>query len=173
MVARDPVYSSGHYILGLAYIDTGRFDEAVSSLRRALTLSPGFTSAQYAIGVALLLGGEPDLALSAFEAESNEAWRLVGISLIDDSALSRLIAEYGDTWAYNIAYVFAYRGDADAAFEWLERAVEIGDPGLGEITSESLFSSITEDPRWVPFLETLGKSPELLSSIDFRVTIPR
>ncbi|MBT8395793.1 MAG: tetratricopeptide repeat protein, partial [Gemmatimonadetes bacterium] len=173
MVARDPVYSSGHYILGLAYIDAGRFDEAVSSLRRALTLSPGFTSAQYAIGVAQLLDGEPNLARSAFEAESNEAWQMVGLSLIDDSALSRLIAEYGDSWAYNIAYVFAYRGEEDAAFEWLERAVGIKDPGLGEITSESLFANITEDPRWVPFLETLGKSPDLLSSIDFRVTIPR
>jgi hypothetical protein len=65
----------------------------------------------------------------------------------------------------------AYRNEADRAFEWLDKAVEYSDDYLAEIVGEPLFNSIKSDPRWLPFLESIGKSPEQLAAIEFEVTL--
>ena len=122
-----------------------------------------------------------DSALEAIELESSRPWQLIGLVMAYDAlgrreesdiALSELIGDWELDAAYNIAYVVAYRGEADRAFEWLARAAEYKDPGLSEITLENAFSRIHFDPRWLPFLESLGKSPEQLADIEFSVTLP-
>jgi len=90
-----------------------------------------------------------------------------------DAALAALIAKDEKDGPYNIAYVYAYRGEADKAFEWLDKAVEYGDGGLGEIVTETLFDKIHTDPRWLPFLRKVGKAPEQLAKIEFKVTLPQ
>ncbi|MHC4093137.1 MAG: tetratricopeptide repeat protein [Planctomycetota bacterium] len=180
-VARDPVNSNAHMALGAAYRAAGRLDEAIASHRTALSLSPGRLGAQYNIGQDLLLMGELEAALAAIEQESFEAYRLIGLSLTyhalgqaaeSDAALRELIDRYEQTAAYNIAYVLAFRGEADRAFEWLDKAVKYNDTGLSEILSVHLFANIQDDPRWLPFLESIGKSPEQLGAIEFNVTLP-
>ena len=50
------------------------------------------------------------------------------------------------------------------------------DPGLTDIVGEPLFKSLHADPRWLPFLESIGKAPGQLNAISFRVTrlpVPR
>jgi len=44
---------------------------------------------------------------------------------------------------------------------------------LAEILGEPLFANIHDDPHWLPFLETMGKSPEQLVPIEFKVTLPQ
>jgi hypothetical protein len=90
-----------------------------------------------------------------------------------DAALAALIAKYEKNWAYQIAYVHAFRGDADQAFAWLDKAVEYRDPGIGDIVSENLFENIRSDPRWLPFLRKIGKAPEQLAAIKFDVKVPK
>ena len=181
-VARDPVNPTGHHRLGRTYLWTGRLDEAIASLRTVLTLSPGSLGAQYVIGVALLLKDEPEAALAAMQQESVEGWRMVGLVMAyhalgqaaeSDAALGELIEKYEQGWAYNIAYVMAYRGEADRAFEWLDKAVQYNDPGLSLIAVDILFANIHDDPRWLPFLESIGMSPEQLAAIEFNVTLPK
>ena len=115
------------------------------------------------------------------QRESFEAWRLVGLVMVNhalgkasesDAALATLINKYEQGWAYNIAYVLAFRGEADPAFAWLDKAVQYNDPGLSEIPNHAFFANIHEDPRWLPFLESIGKSPEQLAAIKFEVTLP-
>jgi len=48
--------------------------------------------------------------------------------------------------------VLTYRGEADRAFEWLDKAVAYRDGGLSEIVSNPQFANIKNDPRWLPFL---------------------
>jgi tetratricopeptide (TPR) repeat protein len=181
-VARDPVNPTGHFRLGLVYRWAGLWDEAIASFRTALTLSPGRIGAQYQIGEALLLKGEPEAARAAMQQESFEAWRMVGLPMAyhalgqaaaSDSALTELIERYEQDWAYNIAYVLAFRGEADLAFEWLDKAVRYNDPGLAQIVGDILFTNIHDDPRWLPFLESIGKSPEQLAAIEFEVRLPQ
>jgi hypothetical protein len=46
------------------------------------------------------------------------------------------------------------------------------DRGLSEIVAQNLFDRIYSDPRWLPFLRKLGKAPEQLAQIKFKVTLP-
>ena len=87
--------------------------------------------------------------------------------------MAALIAKYGKDWTYNIAYVQAFRGDADQAFAWLDKAVAYQDPGIGYIVPENLFANIRSDPRWLPFLRKIGRAPEQLAAIKFDVQVPQ
>ncbi len=180
-VARDPVLPVGHVNLGLYYIYAGRLDEAIASFRTTLTLSPGHSGAQHFIGTALLLKGEPKSALAAMQKPASEVWRLIGLPMAhhalgqaaaSDAALAKLIDKYEQVAAYNIACVLAFRGEADRAFEWLNKAVANKDPGLARIATQPQFANIQFDPRWLPFLESIGKSPKQLAAIDFKVRLP-
>jgi len=180
VVARDPVSASAHSNLGLYYLFARRWDEAIVSYSTSLTLSPGYSGAQSAIGVALLFKGELQAALEAMQLDDS-VFGMVGLALVyhalgqaneSDAALAELIEKHEQGWTYNIAYVLAYRGEADRAFEWLDKAVENKDGGLSEILGERLFDNIRDDPRWLPFLESIGKSPEQLAAIEFKVTLP-
>ena len=179
--ARDPVNPVGNRRLGLYYYYAGRLDKAIASFRTTLTLSPGYIGTQRLIGTALLLKGEPQAALAAIQKEPSEAYRLIGLvpahhalgdAAASDATLAEMIEKYEKEWAYNIAYLLAFRGEADRAFEWLAKAVVYNDPGLASIAVQSLFANIRSDPRWLPFLESIGRSPEQLAAIEFNVTLP-
>lgn len=180
-ISRDPVNPRRHFNLGNAYLFGGRFEAAVVSYRMALALDPEWLGAHYHIGRALLLGGDPEAALNAMESESFEAWRMVGLPMVyhdlgrkeeAEAALGELIRKYEKDAAFNIAYVLAYFGQPDRAFEWLEKAVLYADSGLSEIIVTPELASLHDDPRWLGFLRKLGKSPAQLDRVDFEVRVP-
>jgi len=180
-VARDPVSPVWHGNLGNGYVWAGRWDDAIREWRTSLDLAPGRIGSNFGIAMALMGKGEPEAALEAIRQEEGP-FGMLGLPMVyhalgreadSDAALAELIAEYEKQAAYNIAYVYAFRDQADVAFEWLDKAVEFGDPGLSEILVERLFANVHDDPRWLPFLESIGKSPEQLAAIDFEVALPR
>jgi hypothetical protein len=79
-----------------------------------------------------------------------------------DAALARLIAISADTAAYQIADAYAYRGDKDRAFEWLERARRQLDPGLASLRIDPFLANLHGDPRWDVFLRTMGLADDQL-----------
>ncbi|NNF48809.1 MAG: tetratricopeptide repeat protein [Woeseiaceae bacterium] len=179
--ARDPVNSDVHANLALGYYYAGRAEEAIASYRTALSLSPGAFGLRSFIGAAFLFNGEPAAALAEIQQELNEAWRLVGEAMAyhglgraaeSDAKLTELIEKYDPEWTYNIAYVLAYRGETDQAFERLNNAMKRNDPGLSEIAPAPEFANIETDPRWLPFLESIGKAPGQLAAVEFKVTLP-
>jgi len=180
-VARDPVSPISHNVLGYSYNMAGRFDEAIANYGTSLSLGPGYGLAHYQIGVALLLKGDYDAALAAMQKDPDDwgpiglpmAWHALGKKAESDAALAELIRKYEKEAAFDIAYVLAYRGEADRAFEWLNKAVANGDPGLAGIVGYPLFANITQDPRWLPFLRTIGVAPEQLAAIKFDVKVPQ
>jgi TolB-like protein/Tfp pilus assembly protein PilF len=181
-VARDPVSPTGHFNLGNGYVWAGRWDDAIRAYRTSLELAPGRIGANFGIALALLGKGEPEAALEAIRQEPEDGgWGVIGLPMVyhdlgrgaeSDAALADLIEQYERDAAYNIAYVYAYRDQADEAFEWLDKAVEYGDAGLSEIPVERLFANVHDDPRWLPFLESIGKAPEQLAAIEFEVGLP-
>jgi tetratricopeptide (TPR) repeat protein len=181
IVRRDPVNVTGFYHLGFAQRWAGRYDAAIASFRTVVSLSPDRAGGRRALGIALMLKGEASAALSEIEHETSEIWRMIGLPMVyyalgrgadSDAALADLITKYERDAPYNIAYIYSFRGEADRAFEWLDKAVEYGDPGLAEIQVENLFDNIHSDPRWIPFLRKIGKAPEQLAKIEFEVTLP-
>jgi tetratricopeptide (TPR) repeat protein len=177
VVRRDPVNVKAIFNLGLHQRVAGRLDASIASYRTVLSLAPGRGGAHSDIGNALLLKGDAQGALSEIEQETSENWKMNGLPLAyhalgrkadSDATLAALIAKWEKDSPYNIAYVYAYRGEADQAFEWLDKAVEYGDPGLAEIVTENLFDKIHADSRWLPFLRRVGKAPEQLAKIEFK-----
>jgi hypothetical protein len=100
------------------------------------------------------------------------AYHALGRKANSEAALAALIAKHEKDWSFNIAYIYAYRGEANKAFAWLDEAADSGDAGLSEIVPENLFNNIHNDPRWLPFLRKVGKAPEQLAKIEFKVTLP-
>jgi TolB-like protein/Flp pilus assembly protein TadD len=182
IVRRDPVNVSTLYNLGYDQRMAGQLDAAIASYRTVLSLAPGRGGAHYGLGVVLLLKSDAQDALAEIEQETSENWKMIGLPMAyhalgrkadSDAALAALIVKWEKDSPYNIAYVYAYRDEADKAFAWLDKAVEYGDGGLAEIVTENVFDKIHKDPRWLPFLRKIGKAPEQLAKIEFKVTLPQ
>ena len=73
-----------------------------------------------------------------------------------------LFRSLADTAAYQVAEAYAYRGEKDQAFEWLERARRQRDPGLASLRRDPLLANMREDPRWNTFLHTMGLADDQL-----------
>jgi serine/threonine-protein kinase len=71
-------------------------------------------------------------------------------------ALRKLIETGSSSWAFQIAEVFAWRGERDAAFSWLTRADEQMDGGLMELKYSPYLRTLHSDPRWTSFLRKLN-----------------
>jgi TolB-like protein/Flp pilus assembly protein TadD len=178
IVRRDPVNVTALSNLGYDQRVAGRYEAAIASFRTVLSLSPNRGGAHFNLGAALMQKGDATAALAEIEQEKTETWRTIGLPMAycalgrkadADAALNALIAKYEKDGPSNIAYAYAFCGDADKAFEWLDKAVAYHDPGLGEIVTENLFDKIHSDPRWLPFLRKIGKAPDQLSKIEFKV----
>ena len=98
------------------------------------------------------------------EHEKRDLWRHYGFSLLyyavgrqteADATLSEFVKNYQDTAAYQIAEVYAYRGEVDRAFEWLERAYAQRDSGLSQIKGDPHLKRLESDPRYAALLEKM------------------
>jgi len=181
ITSHDPVNAFGHSRLGAAYVDAGRYDEGIASMRTALRLSPGRAQTHYAIGSSLLRKGDPQAALAEMLLEPSEPWRLDGLAMAyhalgqkekSDAALNELIKKYEKDVCWNVAYVFAFRNEPDRTFEWLDKAVAYHDSGLTLTAAMWQFKSVYNDPRWLPFLRKVGIGPEKVAAIKFDVKPP-
>jgi serine/threonine-protein kinase len=56
---------------------------------------------------------------------------------------------------YQIAEVYAWRGERDQAFEWLERCYREHDSGLLLMAFDPLLRDLHADPRWKALLEKM------------------
>ena len=178
----DPVNADGHVTFGYSYLYAGRLDEALAECRTALTLSPALIGGHSAIGEVLLHKGDAKAALAEFQQDPDEASRLIGLAMTyhalgqkreSTAALDEVIEKYGNVWPVSVALVFAFLGNADAAFEWLEKAVNLDDFFLSTINIYPTFANISADPRWLPFLRRNGMAPEQLAAIKFDVKVPK
>jgi predicted Zn-dependent protease len=72
-----------------------------------------------------------------------------------DEALRELTEKYAGNAAYQVAEVHAARGEADPAFEWLERAYVQRDSGLAWTKIDPFLRPLHADPRWGVFLRKM------------------
>ena len=164
----DPLSLSPHNALGLAYMNKGQFDEAEVAFQKLLELNPEYPWVTINIGRLQLLKGDPEAALSEFEAGTGNLWHDSGIIMAlsalgrDDEANSAF-AEFENRFgksggAFHVASIYAWRGDAEKAFEWLKRSYEKREPGLIFVPTDIFFKKLYPDPRWNDLLEELGLS---------------
>nr|NIP17390.1 transposase [Xanthomonadales bacterium]NIX12180.1 hypothetical protein [Xanthomonadales bacterium] len=58
--------------------------------------------------------------------------------------------------AYQVAEIYAYRGDVEEAFRWLNIAFDQHDGGLQEIKGNPLLRPLHQDPRWPQFMTMMN-----------------
>ena len=182
LVAHDPFNYIHHQNLAYAYWYAGRIDDALNEHRLILVLDPAVPGVHAPISEMLLLNGDAAAALGEVDQETDEQFRLPALAMAyhalgrkvdSDAALAKLIRKYKSTAAYSIATVLAYRGEADDAFDWLEKAAQYHDANVGTLPVYPTLANLHSDPRWVPFLRKLGMAPEQLAAIKFDVTLPQ
>jgi len=180
-VARDPAGPVGHFELAIVYLKMGRPDDAAASIRIALDLHPEHFGAWQVLGLALLAKGDVHLALQAIEQEGIVMYRLSGLAFAyydlgqkdeSDKYLAELIEKHTEEASLESASVYAWRGENDKAFEWLEKARENNETSLANVASQYTFRNLHDDSRWQPFLTKLGQSNAQLAKIDFDVPLP-
>ncbi len=162
-VELNPLSTATQGNLALDLWRAGRLDEAEAAYRRALELNPDYPQVHTAIG-RILLRSNPEAALREIELEKEPFWRRYGLALAyhalgrkpeADAALAELLGKEKESWAFQIAEVYAFRGEKDAAFEWLERAYALRDGGLTDMIGDPLLASLEADPRYAAFLERM------------------
>ena len=170
-VALDPVNPSARSWLAFILGVTGRFAEARAEYPRVVELIPAAPWSHAGLGLAFIVKGKFEEAAVAAQDDAAEWARLFVVAMARwsqkripeaDAALARLIESSADTSAYLIAEVYAYRGDKDRAFEWLERARRQRDGGLGFLRCDPFLANLQEDPRWDLFLRTMGLADDQL-----------
>jgi len=58
--------------------------------------------------------------------------------------------------AYQIAEIYAYRGNSDLAFLWLNRAYQQRDSGMRSVKIDPLLKSLRRDPRYAELVKRMG-----------------
>jgi serine/threonine protein kinase/tetratricopeptide (TPR) repeat protein len=163
-VELDPLNTAVHFGHCLIAYYAGKLDEAESVCKKTLEINPARPLAHAFLGRINLARLHTQDALAAAELEPEEWAHLQGLALAhhalgrskdSDAALAELIVKDATTAAYQIAEVYAFRGETDRAFEWLERAYASRDGGLAQLKGDPLLKSIERDPRYASFLKKM------------------
>ena len=163
-VELDPLSVIAHVALGLRAYYAGQLDLAVTAYEKALELNPGDPSAHYLLSLVYLARSEPLRAQAEAQQQPRGAGRYVGEALAynasgrkqeADAAVKTLVSNYANEAAYQIAEVYAVRGELDRSFEWLETARTQRDAGLSAIVGDPLLKNLRADPRYAAFLKQM------------------
>jgi tetratricopeptide (TPR) repeat protein len=160
----DPIPSVYHNNLGVLNFYAGRLDESEAAFRKALELNPKRAIVHSFLGLIYLARSKPFEALAEMQKEPEPVYAKQGMALAyyaagkkkeADIALADYIAEFQNDAAFQIAQIYAFRGEKDKAFEWLERAYKQSDSGLITIKGDPLLRNIEKDPRYTAFLQKM------------------
>jgi TolB-like protein/Tfp pilus assembly protein PilF len=162
----DPLSKAAWSDLARLLTSTRQFAAALQANSRVLDLDPGYAYAVNGLGRLQLFRGQPTEALLTFRRVEIEELRLMGISIAEHTlghkiesqqALDALIAKGASGWAYQIAEIYAWRGENDKAFEWLERAYAQRDSAMPGLKSSPVIqlSNLPKDPRYSALLRKL------------------
>ncbi len=161
----DPLSTNSHFDLARLLTSLGRYDEAAQSARKAIELQPGGAGTWQMLALVEAKRGNGEAALNAAAQDSDPDWRAYAVALAQqargdrvaaDAALNALITGHSDDMSFQIATVYAFRGDADKAFEWLDRAYEKRDPGVMAIIDNPFTRELQSDPRFGALCKKVG-----------------
>jgi len=163
-VAADPLSWMSWMGLGVSLWRAGRVKEARATLEHALEISPDSSFTRYEFGCFELEQGRPQDALAHFR-QSGAAFSETGIAMAEYTlgheaqslaALAELESKYAVGFSYQIALARAWRGERDAAFEWLERAYAQRDAGVSRMRGDPMLASLRDDARYTALVRKLN-----------------
>jgi len=161
VLERDPINPSALQGLSFTLVTAKRPAEAVQQARRMLDLSPNTGWGHYYLAYALLWNNQLEEALRESALEPVASMRFSCQALIvhvrgdrqaEDAALRALLASEDPYKPYFAAQVYAARGDAKSAIDWLERARLARIGWFSEFNSDPAFDVVRKDPVFVEYL---------------------
>ena len=161
-LALDPMSVFAWRRLERFYTHSHQFSEARQAVDRLQQLDPLDVGGRSAVDLDLL-AGRPQAALAAGDKEVSH-YRYVIIAMAqyslgrpDESkrALDSLIKLAANSLAYQIAEVYAWRGEKDQAMQWLERAYQQHDGGLTYLAYDRYLDKLRGDARFRALLARL------------------
>jgi TolB-like protein/class 3 adenylate cyclase len=169
-IVLDPVSATAHSGLGFFLQRTDQFAGADAEFAKAAEISPDAPWTHAGPASTLLFQGKFDEALARTQGEKADYARLVVTAsaqwslnhVTESNAALEQLSKLADVAAYQIAEVYAYRGEADKAFQWLERARLQRDPGVSIIRSDLALIKLRSDSRWQRYLHSIGLADDQL-----------
>jgi len=163
VVKLDPLSAINRGNLGYTLFTAGRLDEAKAELLGALDMNPELERGT--IALILILQRDFDAA-GAWLRQVTGADEYQGLAMLNhalgrtaqsDAALASLIETASEREPVRIAEVYAYRGDVDQSFKWLQVVLDqqarfdgtaIGGRYGWELLASPFLKSLQSDPRW-------------------------
>jgi TolB-like protein/Tfp pilus assembly protein PilF len=161
----DPLHASWYQWLAVYLAAVNRPEEAERAIHRALELQPGAATFHYWLTVIQIRRGNAQGALTTAQQEVDEGWQRAAVALARqmgtdriaaDAALNTLIGKDAAAAPYQIAQVYALRGDTKNTFEWLDRSWSSRDAGLSGLLYDPIILRFKDDPRFAAFCRKVG-----------------
>jgi adenylate cyclase len=161
----DPFNVGSVQSIGGYYMYTGKLSEAEMAFRKAIEIDPMQSTVRANLASVLLLRGEAAAALAEIQRASDEsvqrqgeaeAYFALGRRAEANAKLSEMERLDTATNASGIAETYAYRGESDQAFAWLDRAYRQHEAALEEVNRDLFMKSLHGDPRWKAFLRKMN-----------------
>jgi serine/threonine-protein kinase len=163
-VVSDPLSDNAWLALGRYTEAAGDIDGAKKAYLHALEINPQHNWANLLLGNRLLMEGKVDEAIARYQ-RAPEQFRDTGLAMAEFSRgneaasrqyLATLETRFQIGFAYQIAQVYAWRGEKDQAFAWLERCFPIHDAGLVRLPFDPALDPLRSDPRFAALVAKLG-----------------
>jgi hypothetical protein len=112
-----------------------------------------------------LFQGKPEMALAEMVQETEKDFKDFGMALAyhalgrrkeADEALTNYIANYQNGRAFQIAEIYAFRGQKDESFEWIGKAYTGKENWLAYLKGDPLLKNLEGDPRHAAFLKKMN-----------------
>ena len=162
---RDPLRPSASGNLAYFAWVAGKIEVAESAALRALDLDPQYPGAHLILAQVALERGDLIRARKEIAEEVHPLLGKFGEAILareekdydaEMAAIQSLERDFPDAGAYQIAELYANRNDVNLAFQWLDHAYSLRDPGLVQIKVDPLMENIRADRRYSIILETLN-----------------
>jgi TolB-like protein/Flp pilus assembly protein TadD len=164
-VELDPLSAATQFTLGRVLFYAGKLDEAYAAGRKLAELQPSASSSHRWQVLVAVQRGDGETALREAQLEPDDSIRPFELALAQyvrgdrkaaDAALADLIANSRDGLAYQVAQVYAVRGEADKAFEWLQIAFDNHDGGMPSLLVDPVLRSLRDDARYKNLVVKVG-----------------
>jgi len=157
-VALDPLNPLVRRALGATLRSARRYEESAKAYQAAIAAAPEHSDDLHGQrGIVLFLAGNLTQAKSACEVKPDNYRSLICRAIVYDrlgrkadaaKAFARTMQVAGDASAYQYAEIQAQWGDHKAALDWLDKAVQIHDPGLVYTKVDPLLDPLRKEPRF-------------------------
>jgi serine/threonine-protein kinase len=161
----DPLGYQARISLARVLFTEGKLEETETAARKAAELQPSAAgNHRFQVFVAIQRG-DGEAALHEAELEPNERYRRFEFALAyytrgerakADATLAQLVARDRNVMAYQVAEVYAWRGETDKAFEWLQISFDSHDTGTVSLLIDPLLRGLHHDARYNALLAKLG-----------------